>query len=606
MSVVQERRDAGTERVPFSTLVEVCGSASTARAFEAQAVDVSARGMHLKTAYLPEEGDPLVCRFENGGNEIVVEGVVAWRRESGRGGEFGVKFTALDSRGVEALRTLTGLGASAEATEAPGPGSVGGRVRLHIEGLGSPMKARVKSAAATRLQVGSSLEFLKIGRKLEVEDLERNARRDAEIDAVSVLIDPSTRVPQLIVALRIDQDVTPSPSTSDVGEKDPTPRAVHIPGSSVTTDVRRARAESSSGKSGGGGSRVNATSKAADADDESEAEMRGRVALLAERAGETAKVAGGVLQRFSAGVRGGAAGWMDAAKRRVRGGARGASPRVRTTAPAPRPSSTEKPKLRSQNGKSESAESRGGIGARLRVSKKVALASAASAIVALSALALVSRGPEAPPPGAHAATSAAAVVELNAPPAEAGTAVTANVPLFGPTPLATTEPAPRGPAPGTAAAAIEAAERAEAKAFAPPPVPDLGFADERPKAKAASTKSRETSARKERAEDTSTFGRGRLHEPTIHRIRLDRPGSELTGTAEPTGFTVLVNGRKAMEPAGPIAKRDSRIAKSIALNGPEGTKISFRFKGTPPAYRVRLRKDYVEFLISAPESKAKR
>src|SRR5690606_35846526 len=154
--------------------------------------------------------------------------------------------------------------------------------------------------------------------------------------------------------------------------------------------------------------------------------------------------------------------------------------------------------------------------------------------------------------------------------------------------------------------ALEPPERAEAKAFAPPPVPDLGFADERPKAKAASTKSRETSARKERAEDTSTFGRGRLHEPTIHRIRLDRPGSELTGTAEPTGFTVLVNGRKAMEPAGPIAKRDSRIAKSIALNGPEGTKISFRFKGTPPAYRVRLRKDYVEFLISAPESKAKR
>src|SRR5690606_14105715 len=215
MSVVQERRDAGTERVPFSTLVEVCGSASTARAFEAQAVDVSARGMHLRTAYLPEEGDPLVCRFENGGEQIVVEGVVTWRRESGRGGEFGVKFTALDSRGVEALRKLTGLGGTDEAPEAPAP--VGGRVRLHIDGLGSPMKARLKAAAATRLQVGSSLEFLKIGRKLEVEDLERGARRDAEIDAVSVLIDPSTRVPQLIVALRIDQDVTPSPSTSDVG-----------------------------------------------------------------------------------------------------------------------------------------------------------------------------------------------------------------------------------------------------------------------------------------------------------------------------------------------------------------------------------------------------
>ncbi|MFO7177623.1 MAG: PilZ domain-containing protein [Pseudomonadota bacterium] len=596
MSVVQERRDAGTERVPFSTLVEVCGSASNARAFEAQAVDVSARGMHLRTAYLPEEGDPLVCRFENGGEQIVVEGVVAWRRESGRGGEFGVKFTALDSRGVEALRKLTGLGGTDEAPEAPAP--VGGRVRLHIDGLGSPMKARVKAAAATRLQVGSSLEFLKIGRKLEVEDLERGARRDAEIDGVSVIVDPSTRVPQLIVALRFEEDATPSPSTSDIGEKEPRPRSVHIPGSAVTTDARPLRAGASSAKPSDGNARR--PSPASDSDDEPEPEMRGRVALLAERAGEKAKAAGGMLQRLSAEAKASAVGWLDAAKRRVRGAERSASTRPRTTAPAPRPQNTEKPRLRSQSGKTETVEP------RLKVSKKVALVSAASAIVAVSTLAFVAGGPDAPPPGAHADTSAAAVVALTTPPPHPAAAVTANVPLFGPTPLATTEPAPRGPAPGTAAAAIEAAERAEAQALAPRPVPDLGFADERPKAKVTRSAERDGNERSARSDDGRSFGRGRLHEPTIHRIRLDGPGTELRGTAEPTGFTVLVSGRKAMEPAGPIAKRDSRIAKSVALNGPEGTKISFRFKGTPPAYRVRLRNDYVEFLISAPEPKAQR
>src|SRR4051794_29952758 len=97
MTEIQERRAEGAGRVRVETLVEVCGNEPGIPAFEAEAVDVSARGMHLRTAYLPDNGAPLVCRFEEGGREIVVEGRVAWRREGSRGGEFGVEFTALDS-----------------------------------------------------------------------------------------------------------------------------------------------------------------------------------------------------------------------------------------------------------------------------------------------------------------------------------------------------------------------------------------------------------------------------------------------------------------------------------------------------------------------------
>src|SRR6478736_9481348 len=97
MSNPQERRAKSVGRVAFETLVDICGNEPGIPAFEAEAVDVSARGMHLRTAYLPENGAPLVCRFEEGGREIVVEGRVAWRREGSRGGEFGVQFTALDS-----------------------------------------------------------------------------------------------------------------------------------------------------------------------------------------------------------------------------------------------------------------------------------------------------------------------------------------------------------------------------------------------------------------------------------------------------------------------------------------------------------------------------
>ena len=111
----------GARRVSVSTLVEVVGNVPGIPVFEAEAVDVSSRGMHLRTAYLPHEGDPLVCRFENAGREILVEGVVAWRREHGRGGEFGVQFTALDSKSVESLRELCGDLAVAPQNPEAGP-----------------------------------------------------------------------------------------------------------------------------------------------------------------------------------------------------------------------------------------------------------------------------------------------------------------------------------------------------------------------------------------------------------------------------------------------------------------------------------------------------
>ena len=98
MTQAQERRTEGQGRMPVETLVEVVGNEPGIPAFEAESVDVSARGMHLRTAYLPDEGAPLVCRFEEQGREIVVEGVVAWRREGARGGEFGVEFTAAYAR----------------------------------------------------------------------------------------------------------------------------------------------------------------------------------------------------------------------------------------------------------------------------------------------------------------------------------------------------------------------------------------------------------------------------------------------------------------------------------------------------------------------------
>ena len=92
-----DRRAPGATRIPFEALVEVGGALGPS--FEAQAIDVSEEGMHLRTAYLPEIAQPLSCRFDAGaGGSVIASGEVVWKQEAGKGGEFGIRFTDLDAR----------------------------------------------------------------------------------------------------------------------------------------------------------------------------------------------------------------------------------------------------------------------------------------------------------------------------------------------------------------------------------------------------------------------------------------------------------------------------------------------------------------------------
>jgi hypothetical protein len=620
----QERRNPSTERVKVATLVEVCGNIPGIPVFEAESINVSPQGMHLRTAYLPEAGAPLVCRFESDGREIVVEGMVAWRNESGRGGEFGVKFTALDSRSVDALRSLCGIDEAADGKGEHALGEPGARVRLHIEGLGSPMKARVKTGGSAKLQVGSSLEFLKVGKRLELEDLEVGGRRAAEIDTVSVVVDPSTRVPQLVVGLVFEgaDEQSPSPSVASIGPGDPASPGVRIPTAHVSTDAaprRSARASvPAESRSVEGKVRQDATAAVADEDDErdEEPEMRGRVAAMAANAEQRAKVAGEKLSRASATAAHGALVWMRGASERLLS-RKPAVPARRTTSPAPSSMPAEKPRLRSQSGVSAPTEE---LKANPKRQRAIVIGASAS-LIAAGVLAFALRGPSAPPPGAktegvtdNAAQSVPAALGEAAPkatvnaPSIPGAPVVANVPLFGPTPLTTTEPAPLGPPPGADAANLEASERAEAKASIAPHSLDESFPeseDEGPSHARDKRGDKTSSSADAKPEDVSPWGHGKMHEPTIHRLRLDAAGAKIAGNMEPTGFTVVIPSRKAMETGAAISKRDPRIARVRVLNTPSGAQISFRFRDGVPSYRVRLRRDNVEFLISEPSKEAK-
>jgi hypothetical protein len=161
--------------------------------------------------------------------------------------------------------------------------------------------------------------------------------------------------------------------------------------------------------------------------------------------------------------------------------------------------------------------------------------------------------------------------------------------------MATMEPAPLAPPPSDEGS-IEAQERAEAKASVAAPAADESFPEEDGD-KAGKSKSGK------KPEDVAPWGRGKVSSPVIHRLRLDSAGDALQGSLQPTGFTVVVPNRKVMEQGAGIAKRDPRIARVRTVNTPNGAQITFQFKDGVPAYKARLRRDFIEFLIGAPEPK---
>jgi hypothetical protein len=197
MSAADDRRAPGAARAPFDGLVEVGGTLGPS--FEAQAVNVSEEGMKLRTAYLPELGQQVTCRFEAGaGQTVTASGDVVWSRAGDTGGEFGIRFTDIDPDSVEPLKRACGV-----AVPVAG-GKPGAKVRLYIDGLASPMRAKIRESHPGAITVGSDLGFLQVGKHLELEDAQSGTKRPASIDRVDVAVEPSSHIPQLVVTLRYD------------------------------------------------------------------------------------------------------------------------------------------------------------------------------------------------------------------------------------------------------------------------------------------------------------------------------------------------------------------------------------------------------------------
>src|SRR5690606_8982560 len=78
----------------------------------------------------------------------------------------------------------------------------------------APMKACVHEGTTRKVRVGSSLEFLKMGRDLEIEHVGDGVRRGASVDSINVVINPTTSIPELVVQLRYE-GVSPTPPPAE-------------------------------------------------------------------------------------------------------------------------------------------------------------------------------------------------------------------------------------------------------------------------------------------------------------------------------------------------------------------------------------------------------
>ncbi len=608
MSEIGERRNLSVERVDLTTLVDICVQDGTLSPFQAESANVSGRGMHVRTSYLPEIGEDLVCRFEHDGTEVLVEGRVAWRAEGQDSGEFGIQFTALDAcsaeilRGLgEAHRPLTSQSAQKRllvprlfSLEEDEPNdenwvSSGDKVRLHIDGLAGPMKACVQDGTERKVRVGSSLEFLKVGRTLKIEDVDGGQSRGAHVDSVNVVLNPSTSVPELVVMLRYE-GFSPTPPPAVASQK---VRSAPVAKRADAPDYEDGHDDEDYDPHGALAERFKPAAEA----------IRARLDGVLGSAGRVAGQAGGLLSRAATGAQAQLARMSKPAavprttKHTTPGERRPvAAPRRTTAPPAHRRSSLADAGV-VQRDPQQARDSRASMRPQTQTVRPLAspdskksrlLALGAFSLVALGGSALLLRGlssgEEMPAPSVAAVASnaapAPAPAAAAAQPAPPG-GIVADVPLFGPKAMATSEAA--------SAAAPELSDAQSERLAAAAAVDDEAWSEDAPE------------SAPEKAVEVAPWGRGKLHLPTIHRVRLDGVGTEIAGAVESNGFTVVIPGRKAMESGRAIEKRDRRISQAKASNTARGASIHFEFRGGVPGYRVRIRKDFVEFLISAPE-----
>lgn len=651
-----ERRDASAPRRPFQTPVDVTPLADGER-FKGDSIDLSAGGIAVRSAFLPEVGELVECRFDTDESKgLRARAEVVWT--DGRNplsGAFGARFVELPADVEDAVRRVTdetSRPAQVPSVKATAPTDET-KVKLFIQGMDAPLRARVRTRQEGAMIVGSDLSFLKLGEKVEVEAAAAQ-KVSGTIETVEVEVDSRTRVPRLVLTIETDPaarkraaeaaaqkpNAQPTPTkllTVDAGAREvarpPRPRpaarekedAVTKPALEDATRVaeekaapmpltRPARRPTNGTNVIGAKAEVSSEPEIEEDEnlDDAEASSPGWFSngLTAVRGavGRLGETCGPVVQGLSHKVK------------KLATARRNASEDVQDEAPPPRRGLRPQHAAPSaQSSEPDATTTQGRRGKRVAVYAAGALAVAAG-VVAIASTA----GPRTEPPRPQVAVTAETATTEGAPAPEGTPATPENVdPSASPEPGATpraAQPEPRwvtGQNPRSADLAA-AAGSSGAQVENEPPVFRAPPARPRANTVAARVASpppaitpalRPVTARSQVVIATPTrpvvFGNPAVRSGTVLRLRMDGPVSHIGGVGA-RGAAIVLNlpGRQSLDMAAPLARLDPRIAGAGVINRATGAELTLRFREAAPPFVARSRGDAIEIVLAPPPGAA--
>ncbi len=619
MDVAAERRDPQQTRVPLDNVLVEIAPEGFDETFEADAVNVGAGGLSMRSAILPDVGARLRCRFESphDGAAVDADCEVVWAADAGPNlGEFGLKFTGMTGGDASSISALVAAWHEALADEAPS--QTGGRVTLHLAGVGQPVDADLIHRATDALLVEQALPFLKVGTGVE------ESGRSGRLEAVDLRMDGET--PKLILTIGY-ADTAPiqQDSAFDSIEQDadttlmdaPAPQAFEDPSfdeseesfedeafeadSAIDSLVDEERPRSVPELV-----RYDKTSEAppelSSDDDEALAALRpspkqrldaasksaklywskSRVALIAlwARLAPTARAWWARAKHFGGSVVRKTGPWFDTIKNRM--GRKNDAPRSKRSTRAPKRRTTAAPKGR------DAAPRRPGRRVRLRWWLLIGLVGVGIAVVGRADPAIVPTGEKLPKPVAEpelgdTGESVEPIVQpvVEAQPEVAQPEVEAELEEQEPVVLEIGDVEPETPR------AMPEASR-NAGRIPEPSFPSLG---EAARPSAPGTVPSESPYSVDVRESVSrSFGENRVAGGQEFRIRLNADARGLHGETTDDGFTVVIVGARAEEGARRIASVHPGVERARIDNEGNQATLTVKFvAGQSPAYRVHVR-----------------
>ena len=623
-----DRRFDGAVRMPVDLLVQLSHESHDGESYDADAVNIAAEGLGLRSAILPDIGQRLRCRFElpDDGGVCETEAQVVWASDTGtQQGEFGVKFDALDMR-VQAIvdRWVSTLESGADgspprlitpvSTASPMAHERGARramtrgkmASVHIDGVGSPIEGIVTSDDGARVSVAQPLPFLALGKGVTLEVGQDTDRR--ALSHVELLVENG--VPRLVLTLEKIERVVSARATTKSAPPD-----LRSPDSTMSEEAPVVAAPAkleSEWVTGNDPETPDFRSDEAPVRASRDLDrMREREPVRVVRANDDAlgdepesMPSLSLKERMTphlvtlvAGMRTAwtitiatvgpwtkrALSWLIEAARTAATYVRehapeklsalvGRVPRRRTTTPPP----VVTPGLR----RSRASEAPAPVVSPLRGKGRLALAG----VLAVVAVGLTAYALSSPAAAEPIAPIVPAVIEASAPEptlmaepitSEATTIETAaeipTAPIAEPMPA----PAPTGghlPAPtfpslgGSSAAPSDASDEPVTAPIASP----------------AST----------------SFGADEVANGRTTTLRMSQPITSLVGQPDESGFTVTVDGALSLDRAGPIAAANPSVERASVLNRGDHCVLTVRFvSGRAPAYRVAIRGQAIEVTI---------